>query len=77
MDETEGVVRMNCRNCGAPMKNGRCEYCGTQADRNVQSTLVMTCDGIRLTTVVVDAMEDEKTWKLNCGGIQNGKTWFG
>ena len=19
----------NCKNCGAPLRNGRCEYCGT------------------------------------------------
>ena len=20
----------NCKNCGAPLRNGRCEYCGTE-----------------------------------------------
>lgn len=22
----------NCRNCGAPLKGGKCEYCGTQVE---------------------------------------------
>ena len=24
------MIRTNCINCGAPLKNGKCEYCGTE-----------------------------------------------
>lgn len=61
MDAGKGVVRMNCRNCGAPMKNGRCEYCGTQVERNVSSTLVVTGDAIRLECKYADSEGAERT----------------
>lgn len=27
--ETAKPIRTNCNNCGAPLNNGKCEYCGT------------------------------------------------
>ena len=41
----------NCPNCGAPMKNGNCEYCGTEKPLpgdNCQSYLEITADCIRI-----------------------------
>ena len=54
MDAAKGVMRMNCKNCGAPMQNGRCEYCGTQAEKKTESRIEITADGIRLICTETD-----------------------
>ena len=28
--EPKKETQTNCKNCGAPLKNGKCEYCGTE-----------------------------------------------
>lgn len=45
---------MNCKNCGAPMKNGHCEYCGTHAGCKVTSQIVVTADSIKVECVQLD-----------------------
>ena len=32
---------MNCKNCGAPVVNGYCEYCGTDYGRAAAVSIVM------------------------------------
>ena len=39
---------MNCPNCGAPLKNGKCEYCGTEQGKTVKSSVIITADHIEL-----------------------------
>ena len=39
---------MNCENCGAPLKNGKCEYCGTEQEKTVESSIVITADHIEM-----------------------------
>lgn len=31
-ESTEAPTPTNCPNCGAPLKNGKCEYCGTEVN---------------------------------------------
>jgi predicted amidophosphoribosyltransferase len=38
-------MRTNCNNCGAVLKSGRCEYCGTVWEEPVQ--IDVTCWGDR------------------------------
>lgn len=44
-----------CPNCGAPIINGRCEYCGTVFDRHGTATLstdeIDTREAIEITTL--------------------------
>ena len=38
---------MNCKNCGAPLPVGRnCEYCGTKAQPETVSRIIVTATGI-------------------------------
>ena len=32
----------NCPNCGHPFHGGRCEYCGTEKQKEMKSELIMT-----------------------------------
>lgn len=34
----------NCPNCGAPLKNGICEYCGTEVDPGAKRELQREMD---------------------------------
>lgn len=48
----------NCRNCGAPVKGNRCEYCGTEygdESKARESYIHVTLDGIKIG--VVDRLE--------------------
>lgn len=47
----------NCRNCGAPIKGNRCEYCGTEYPDKYESYITMTASGIRIGVVVADRLE--------------------
>ena len=49
----------NCRNCGAPVKGNRCEYCGTEYPdtKEIHSYINMTASGIRVGVVVADRLE--------------------
>ena len=38
----------NCPNCAAPLKGGRCEYCGTELPGTVSSKMEINATGIRL-----------------------------
>ena len=40
----------NCKNCGAPLKGGQCEYCGTVNAQDIRSTIEITADCIRIGT---------------------------
>lgn len=50
----------NCPNCAAPLKGGKCEYCGTQVDpprrvivpENCGSFLEITADRIQIGAIV-------------------------
>lgn len=38
----------NCPNCGAPLKDGKCEYCGTEVTvKTPASEIILTADSIR------------------------------
>ena len=39
---------MNCKNCGAPFHDGKCDYCGTEAQPKIVSRMTMTATGITL-----------------------------
>ena len=47
----------NCRNCGAPIKGNRCEYCGTEYPDERESYIHMTANSIRVGVVVADRLE--------------------
>ena len=51
MDEKKGALRVNrrtnCQNCGAPLNNGHCDYCGTQNWTEAQSFIEVNASGIR------------------------------
>lgn len=44
----------NCRNCGAPIKGNRCEYCGTEYPDQVESYIHITADSIKIGTLVAE-----------------------
>ena len=54
----------NCPNCGAPVKGGRCEYCGTQVEpsrrfvvgENCGSFMEITADRIQIGVVSMEHM---------------------
>lgn len=54
----------NCKNCGAPLKDGRCEYCGTQVEpyrrfvdgENCGSFMEITADRIQIGVVCMEHM---------------------
>ena len=53
----EVVGMTNCPNCAAPLKNGRCEYCGTQSESPqeiVGSFLEITADKIMIGAFVTN-----------------------
>ena len=35
---------MNCKNCGAPLHNYKCDYCGTEYEKPPAQFIVNTCD---------------------------------
>lgn len=49
----------NCKNCGAPLKSGKCEYCGTEhfEEAMTESYISVTMNEIRIGTVVKEACE--------------------
>lgn len=54
----------NCPNCGAPLKNGTCEYCGTQEEKSkAGARMVITSDRIEITygEVMIDEKDRTKT----------------
>ena len=54
----------NCPNCGAPLKNGTCEYCGTQEEKSkAGARMVITSDRIEITCgeVMIDEKDRTKT----------------
>ena len=48
MDEN----RTNCPNCGAPLKDGICQYCGTEKAKNVESYITIDSNSIRVGVIV-------------------------
>ena len=40
--------RTNCKNCGAPLKDGRCKYCGTEYKPQIYSMMEVTADWIKI-----------------------------
>lgn len=46
----------NCRNCGAPVKGNRCEYCGTEYHDKIENYIHITADSISIGHVVADRM---------------------
>lgn len=46
----------NCRNCGAPVKGNRCEYCGTEYNNKIENYIHITADSIRIGSVVSGRM---------------------
>ena len=40
----------NCPNCGAPLKSGKCEYCGTEKEQKPKTRLLITADSITVIT---------------------------
>lgn len=44
----------NCPNCGAPMKNGICEYCGTEKQTPGESYIEITAGHIRIGVIPAD-----------------------
>lgn len=60
----------NCKNCGAPLKGGRCEYCGTEKPepQYFGSFLKITADCIQFGAI---AGEIEKQQRRNIRVYQN------
>lgn len=54
----------NCPNCAAPLKGGKCEYCGTQVEpprrvlvgENCGSFMEITADRIQIGCVITEHM---------------------
>lgn len=54
----------NCPNCAAPLKGGKCEYCGTQVDpprrfvvgENCGSFIEITADRIQIGAAIMEHM---------------------
>ena len=46
----------NCRNCGAPIKENRCEYCGTEYHAEKEGYVHITADSIKIGVLVADRM---------------------
>lgn len=54
----------NCPNCAAPLKGGKCEYCGTQVEpprralvgENCGSFIEITADRIQMGCVIMEHM---------------------
>ncbi len=60
---------MKCKNCGAELKNGKCEYCGSVFDedttlfnKHTDAWIVETKDG----DIVLDDAENISILKINC-----------
>ena len=41
-------MKTNCPNCGAPLKGGRCEHCGTELPGTISSRIEIDAACIRL-----------------------------
>jgi hypothetical protein len=58
---------MNCKNCGAPLRGGKCEYCGTEYDappkRYVNPTIARYLRDLYLGGKVEDPPQLEFTTK--------------
>ena len=50
----------NCPNCGAPMKGGRCEYCGTEMERTGESYVVIDSESIRFGVIIPENYQRRK-----------------
>ena len=63
--------RTNCPNCAAPLKDGRCEYCGTQVEpprralvgENFGSFLEITADKIQIGVLNVEAAKSAERYR--------------
>lgn len=40
--------KTNCPNCGAPLKDGCCQYCGTEYKTQIHSMIEITADCIKI-----------------------------
>ena len=60
----------NCPNCGAPLKDGKCEYCGTQVEppRRVlvpEMHSYITMDAVKIEIGVMNMRRDRRGIVIN------------
>lgn len=64
-------LKTNCPNCGAPLKKGQCEYCGTKVQ--AANELDILCNGFSMENIelTLNIKQDENIYVLPLVGRIN------
>jgi predicted RNA-binding protein with PUA domain len=54
----------NCKNCGAPLTNGKCDYCGTEYETITET--IYSDSGIVLETTLTTEAFSEAIFRSRC-----------